>query len=58
MSDFIAQNILKLQGLTSGVMTKNTIHSLSDPRFLEPFRQRHIETAKKDKEKKSTEGTQ
>jgi len=34
-------------------MTKNSIHSLSDPRFLEPFRQCRIETQKKDEEKKS-----
>jgi hypothetical protein len=52
-SDLIAQNILKSQRLTSGVMTKNAIHSLSDPRFLEPFRQRRIETQKKDEEKNS-----
>jgi hypothetical protein len=52
-SDLIAQNILKLQRLTSGVMTMNGIHGLSDPRFLEPFCKRHIETQKKDEEKKS-----
>jgi hypothetical protein len=52
-SDMIADNILKSQRLTSGVMTKNSIHSLSDPRFLEPFCQRCIETQKKDEEKKS-----
>jgi hypothetical protein len=34
-------------------MTMNGIHGLSDPRFLEPFRQRRIETQKKDEEKKS-----
>ncbi len=49
----IADNILKSQRLTSGVMTKNSIYSLSDPRFLEPFHQRRIETQKKDEEKKS-----
>ncbi|KAL3804780.1 hypothetical protein ACHAW5_001887 [Stephanodiscus triporus] len=52
-SDSIAENILKSQRLTSGVMTKNAIHSLSDPNFLEPFRQRRIETQKKIEEKKS-----
>jgi len=49
-SDMIADNILKSQRLTSGVMTKNSIHSLSDPRFLEPFCQRRIETQRKDDE--------
>jgi hypothetical protein len=36
-------------------MTKNSIHSLSDPRFLQlqPFRQRRIKTQRKDEEKKS-----
>jgi len=52
-SDMIADNILKSPRLTSGIMTKNSIHSLSDPRFLEPFRQRRIETQNKDEEKKS-----
>jgi hypothetical protein len=52
-SDLIAQNILKSQRLTSGVMTMNGIHGLSDPRFLELFCQRRIETQKKDEEKKS-----
>ena len=51
--DMIADNNLNSQRLTSGVMTKNSIHSLSDPRFLEPFRQRCIETQRKDDEKKS-----
>jgi hypothetical protein len=45
-SEMIAENIFKSQRLTSGVMTKNAIHSLNDPRFLEPFCLRHIETAK------------
>jgi hypothetical protein len=52
-SNLIAENILKLQRLTSGVMTNNSIHSLSDPRFLEPFCQRCVEAANKDAEKKS-----
>jgi hypothetical protein len=52
-SNLIAQNILKSQRLTSGVMTMNGIHGLSDQRFLEPFCQRRIETQKKDEEKKS-----
>jgi hypothetical protein len=52
-SDMIADNILKSQRLTSGVMTKNSIHSPSDPRFLEPFCQRRIETQIKYEEKKS-----
>ena len=52
-SDMIADNILKSQRLTSGVMTKNSIHSLNDPRFLKPFRHRHIETQKKEEKKKS-----
>ena len=34
-------------------MTAISIHSLSDPRFLQPFRQRRIETQKRDEEKKS-----
>jgi len=52
-SDMIADNILKSQRLTSGVMTKNSIHSLNDPRFLEPFRRDHIKTQKKEEKKKS-----
>jgi hypothetical protein len=51
--DMIADNNLNSQRLTSGVMTKNSIHILSDPRFLEPFRQRRIKTQRKDDEKKS-----
>jgi hypothetical protein len=46
-SETIAENIFKSQRLTSGVMTKNAIHSLNDPKFLEPFCLRCIETAKK-----------
>jgi hypothetical protein len=54
-SETIAENIFKSQSqrLTSGVMTKNAIHSLNDPRFLEPFHLRRIETAKKKDEKTS-----
>jgi hypothetical protein len=52
-SDSIAQNILKSQRLTSGVMTQNAIHSLNDPRFLDPFCLRLMETIKKDRGKKS-----
>ena len=52
LSPFL-KSFLKSQRHTSGVMTKNSIHSLNDPRFLEPFRQRRIETQKKDDEKKS-----
>jgi hypothetical protein len=32
-------------------MTQNAIHSLNNPRFLEPFCMRCIETAKKEDEK-------
>jgi hypothetical protein len=46
-SDLIAENILKGQRHTSGVMTKKSIHSLSDPRFLEPFCQCCVEAAKR-----------
>ena len=49
----IAENIYKSQRLTSGVMTNNAIHCINDPRFLEPFRLRYIETAKKEAEKTS-----
>ena len=52
-SETIAENIFKSQRLTSGVMTKNAIHSLNDPRFLKPFHLRCIETAKKKDEKTS-----
>ena len=52
-SNSIAQNILKSQRLASGVMTQNPIHSLNDPRFLEPFYLRLIETTKKEAKKKS-----
>ncbi len=53
ISETIAENIFKSQRLTSGVMTKNAIHSLNDPRFFEPFCLRCIETAKKKDEKTS-----
>jgi hypothetical protein len=43
--NIIADNILKSQRLTSGVMTKNAIHSINNPRILEPFCLRRIETA-------------
>jgi hypothetical protein len=52
-SDSIAQNILKSQRLTSGVMTQNSTHSLNNPRFLEPFCLCLIESTKKEAEKKS-----
>ncbi len=52
-SETIAENIFKSQRLTSGVMMQNAIHSLNDPRFLEPFCMRPIETAKKEGEKTS-----
>jgi hypothetical protein len=52
-SETIAENIFKSQRLTSGVKTKNAIHSLNDPRFLEPFHLRCIETAKNKDEKTS-----
>jgi hypothetical protein len=48
-SEMIAENIFKSQRLTTGVMTKNAIHSLNNPRFLEPFCLRCIETAKKER---------
>ena len=44
----ISENMQKSQRLTSGVLTQNAIHSLSDPRFLEPFQQRRQEAAKKE----------
>ena len=34
--DAIVENIKKSQRLTSGVLAQNAIHSLDDPRFLEP----------------------
>ena len=49
----IVENIQKSQRLTSGVLTKNSIHSLSDPRFLDPFRQRQKETAEREQAKMS-----
>ena len=49
----IVENIQKSQQLTSGVLTKNSIHSLSDPRFLDPFRQRQKETAEREQVKMS-----
>jgi hypothetical protein len=52
-SETIAENIFKTQRLTSGVMMKNAIHSLNDPRFFEPFCLHCIETAKKKDEKTS-----
>jgi hypothetical protein len=51
--EMIAENIFKSQRLTSVVMTQNAIHGLNDPRFLEPFCMRHIETSKKEDEKTS-----
>jgi len=35
--DAIIENIKKSQRLTSGFLDQNSIHSLDDPRFLEPF---------------------
>jgi hypothetical protein len=55
-SETIAENIFESQRLTSGVMTKNAIHSLNDPRFLEPFCLHRIENAKKNDEKTSKRG--
>ena len=37
-SESIIENIHKSQQLTSQDLTKNSIHSLSNPRFLDPFR--------------------
>jgi hypothetical protein len=51
--DAIVENIKKSQRLTSGVLAQNSIHSLDDPRFLEPFRQRRLENAQKEEQKKS-----
>ncbi len=50
-SNLIAENLQKSQRLTSGVLTQNAIHSLSDPRFLKPFHERRQEAAKKEQEK-------
>jgi hypothetical protein len=50
-SDSIEENIAKSQRLTSGVLTQNGVHSWNDPRFLDPFRQRQTEAAKKLEEK-------
>ena len=52
-SEMIAEKNSKSQRLTSGVMTQNAIHSLNNPRFLEPFCMRRIETAKKEDKKTS-----
>jgi hypothetical protein len=51
-SDSIEENIAKSQRLT-GVLTQNGVHSLNDPspRFLDPFRQRQTDVAKKLEEK-------
>jgi len=46
-SDSIVENIKKSARLTSGVLTQNGVHSLNDPRFLDPFCQRLEEAAKK-----------
>ena len=51
--DAIIENIKNLQRLTSGVLAQNSIHSLDDPRFLEPFCQRRLENAQKEERKKS-----
>jgi hypothetical protein len=50
-SNAISENIKKSQRLTSGVLAKNAVHSLDDPRFLEPFRQRKLEHEVKEEEK-------
>jgi hypothetical protein len=52
-SNAISENIKKSQRLTSGVLAKNAVHSLDDPRFLEPFRQRKLEHKVKEEEKKT-----
>jgi hypothetical protein len=46
-SDSIIESIKKSQRLTSGVLTQNDVHSLNDPRFLDPFRQCQANAAKK-----------
>ena len=46
-SDSIMESIKKSQRLTSGILTQNGVHSLNDPRFLDPFRQRQANAAKK-----------
>ncbi len=52
-SESIVENIKKSQRLTSGVLTKNSIHSLSDPRFLDPYRLRQKEAAEREEVKTS-----
>ena len=52
-SDTISENIKKSQRLTSGILANNAVHSLDDPRFLEPFRQRRIENDIKEEDKKT-----
>lgn len=52
-SESIVENIKKSQWLTSGVLTKNSIHSLSDPRFLDPYQQHQKKTAEREQVKMS-----
>ncbi len=49
----LLKTFLSPNRLTSGVMTQNVIHSLNNPRFLEPFCVRWTLIAKKEDEKKS-----
>ena len=47
----ISKNILNTRRLTAGVITGNGVHSLDNPRFLKPYRERA--RMKKEKEEKS-----
>jgi hypothetical protein len=52
-SENIVDNIKKSQRLTSGVLTSNGVHSLNDPRFLAPYRERRDAEAARIEEAKS-----
>jgi hypothetical protein len=43
--------VKQLLKITAGVLTKNGIHSLNDPHFVEPFRKRQLECAEREEEK-------
>ena len=46
-SENILDNIKKSQRITSGILTSNGVHRLNDPRFLEPYHERHDADAAK-----------
>ena len=55
-SDTISENIKKSQRQTSGVLANNAVHSLDDPRFLEPSINVRLKRRKGGRQKDKKEG--